>query len=231
MRTSESIENLSGALLLANVKLKNPVKESTADAGKFTYHYASLPAILDEVRPVLTANGISVLQETITTDLGIGVTTRLLHSSGEWIETGPLLMARSNSPQDNGSALTYARRYALTAALGLAADEDDDGAAANKRGPWGRGWAQTGHATSVAQAADWGAPASDGSALGEGAATTRTGDSHYLSKEDQSLLKTEYGGQAKVIMAYREKFGDRIRSLTDITYEMRDQMIGDGAHV
>lgn len=59
---------------------------------------------------------------------------------------------------------------------------------------------------------------------GEGAAAP-VGTSHYLSKDDQGLLRIEYGSPKKALDAYRAKFGERIRSLADVTYEMRDQMM------
>jgi len=234
MRSSETVAELAGALALANVELKNPLKDSKADAGKFSYAYAGLPGILDEVRPVLAANGISVLQETVTTDSGIGVTTRLLHVSGEWIELGPLLMVRSNSPQDNGSALTYARRYALCAALSIAADEDDDGALATKRGSSGTGAVtaapsrQASRDTSAAQSPAADREATTSPALGEGADKPVVVSQNYLSTIDQGLLETEYGSRLNALKAYKARFGERITRLGDITYEMRDEM---GAHV
>jgi len=99
MRTSDTVADIAGALVLANAELRNPAKDSKANAGKFSYDYASLPSILDAVRPVLTSNGIAAVQEDVTTPEGIGVVTRLLHTSGEWIEFGPLLMPRSNDAQ------------------------------------------------------------------------------------------------------------------------------------
>jgi len=129
VRSSESIENIAGALSLIHAEMKNPPKDAKGQVrGNPNYRFASLPAIIDATRPLLASNGISVLQETITTEDGIGCTTRLVHVSGEWIELGPLLLPRAGTAQDNGSALTYARRYSLSAALNLAPDEDDDGA-------------------------------------------------------------------------------------------------------
>jgi hypothetical protein len=61
----------------------------------------------------------------------VGVLTIIFHASGEWLEFGPLLLHGGNTAQEQGSAVTYARRYALTTALLIAADEDDDGAKAS----------------------------------------------------------------------------------------------------
>ena len=93
----------------------------------FKSKYADLAAIFDAARKPLSANGLAITQT-----IGNGVLhTRLLHTSGQWIASEhPLPM--SGRPQEIGSALTYARRYSLSALIGIAADEDDDATAAEK---------------------------------------------------------------------------------------------------
>ena len=94
---------------------------------KFSYKYADLPDILDAVRPVLTDHGFAVSQSVEALgDETVGVATRVYHQAG-WVESfGPTPMPAAGDPRAVGSAITYARRYAVSAALGIASDEDTD---------------------------------------------------------------------------------------------------------
>jgi hypothetical protein len=94
--------------------------------------YAGLGECLDAVDQALLANGIAVMQETFEDATGATVETVFLHESGESIRCGKLhVPAAKQDPQGFGSALTYARRYSLMTACGIA-PEDDDGNAASK---------------------------------------------------------------------------------------------------
>jgi hypothetical protein len=107
-------------------EVKNPPK--TADNPFFKSKYTTLDVLIDTAKPLLQKNGLSYLQSCSGDGSNIVVTTLLMHNSGEWIESDPLtLKADKATAQGAGSAITYARRYALAAALGLASDEDDDG--------------------------------------------------------------------------------------------------------
>src|SRR5690606_12215510 len=76
---------------------------------------------------------LSILQDLTTSERGIACTTLILHSSGQRLVLGPLVMpATKQDAQGLGSAATYARRYALLATAGVAGEEDDDGHAASK---------------------------------------------------------------------------------------------------
>jgi len=125
MNTSEQISELAAALAAAQGAMKNAVMNRTNP--HFKSRYADLAAIWDAARQPLSANGLAVVQT-----IGDGVLhTRLLHTSGQWIASEhPLPMA--GRPQEIGSALTYARRYSLSALIGIAADEDDDANAASR---------------------------------------------------------------------------------------------------
>ena len=94
--------------------------------------YASLQHILETVRPILSANGLWVAHINSPSEGGVCVTTRLFHESGETLDLGTMSVpADKQSAQAFGSAMTYARRYGLLAALGIVTDEiDDDGKAA-----------------------------------------------------------------------------------------------------
>lgn len=107
------------------------VKVTMKSGGTYTFAYAPLDTILAAVRPHLAANGLAVMQ-TMESD---HVWTIITHASGVQIKLAPVKVLQTESgPQALGSALTYARRYSVTLALNLAADEDDDanGAQGNK---------------------------------------------------------------------------------------------------
>ncbi|WP_181008470.1 ERF family protein [Sphingomonas montanisoli] len=91
--------------------------------GKYKFRYATLAGILHHVRPELTKNGVWYTQFVRSGEM----VTRLFHKSGEWMDSGQLPMPDiKGSPQDIGSIISYFKRYSLTAALGLAAEEDND---------------------------------------------------------------------------------------------------------
>lgn len=99
--------------------------------------YANLQSYLDEARPVLAKNGIAVVQTARTERqdavLYAGVRTVLVHSSGQYIDCGELMLpVATPNAQGIGSSLTYARRYALASCLALSADDDDGHAASTK---------------------------------------------------------------------------------------------------
>ena len=100
------------------------------------YKFTPLDDVIDYIRPLLSDNGFSYVQFPDTPPNGepvVALTTRLMHTSGEWLEATmtmpiPQLSGNANAAQNYGAALTYARRYALTSILGLATDEDVDAA-------------------------------------------------------------------------------------------------------
>lgn len=99
----------------------------------FRSKYADLSACVEAVIDALNDNGIALMQRNIACDTGVCVETVLIHESGEMLSSGPLhVPAQKIDAQGYGSALTYARRYSLMAACGIA-PEDDDGNAAMKR--------------------------------------------------------------------------------------------------
>lgn len=133
MQHSETIANLSKALVEAQLELDNPGKNKQG----YGYAYADLASIIDQVKPVLAKHKLTVIQTPSQTDNGkIGVTTMLIHESGEYIAGTIELpipdMKSANVTQQAGAAYTYARRYALTGVLGISADEDTDGATVKK---------------------------------------------------------------------------------------------------
>lgn len=109
-------------------------KVKTKTGGEYTYKYADLSDILPAVRPLLAKHGLSWSSTPTRADDGALVLRyRLLHVSGEAEAAEmPLGVSADCKPQELGSAITYARRYAITAQLNLATEEDDDGRAAQE---------------------------------------------------------------------------------------------------
>jgi hypothetical protein len=126
MKRSETIAELAKAL----VKFNSKVSKISKDANNpfFKNNYATLDNIIDEVRPILTENGLSILQIPSGDGENVIMKTLLLHESGEFLESDELIMKPvKNDPQALGSAISYARRYSLNAFLSLNTGEDDDG--------------------------------------------------------------------------------------------------------
>jgi hypothetical protein len=134
MKTSEQIGKLAEALAKAQHSFRPVVKDKVAhvksDKGSYSFAYADLASVLDAVRDALAANMIAVVQATGTGPEGITVETRLVHASGEWMESAITMKVEGNRPQNIGSAITYARRYGLSAMVGISSEEDDDANAA-----------------------------------------------------------------------------------------------------
>ena len=130
MKHSESIAALAGALAKAQLQIEPASKNATNP--HFRSHYADLASIWDACRGPLNTNGLSIVQFPCDGDVGrTGLCTMLLHSSGEWISEVVTTRSQKDDPQGLGSALTYLRRYALAAVVGVTATEDDDGNAAS----------------------------------------------------------------------------------------------------
>lgn len=128
MYQSETLSKLAPALVKAQAEMGVAYKDSTNP--HFRSKYADLTSIITASRDALTANGLSVLQRAYPNDRGIQIETMILHASGEWISDGGLFLpAAKLDPQGFGSAMTYARRYAYAAMLGIIQDDDDGNAA------------------------------------------------------------------------------------------------------
>jgi hypothetical protein len=138
---SENTDEIIPALVASLGEMAAVARQHVADAGAYAYKYADLSAVVDAVRPSLREHDLAVTQTATTLDgPGVSVTTTVLHKSGQWLTFAALVLPSGRDAQSIGSAITYARRYALLSIFALAT-EDDDGAAA------GRG------ASSVARAA------------------------------------------------------------------------------
>jgi hypothetical protein len=123
--------NIAAAIVKAQKAFGPALKTHTNPA--FKSKYADLSACIEAVIDALNANGIALIQQTHDDDRGVTVETIFLHESGEQFSSGRLhVPAGKQDPQGYGSALTYARRYSLMAACGIA-PEDDDGNGASRR--------------------------------------------------------------------------------------------------
>lgn len=135
MRHSDSIANLTAALVAAQMELEPIAKDRTNP--HFKNRYATLDAIVEGVRPVLAKHGLAVIQgaEALSAEgtmKALTVETMLVHSSGEWLSNSAVVPIAKNDPQGAGGALTYGRRYGLSALLSLATEEDDDANGASR---------------------------------------------------------------------------------------------------
>jgi hypothetical protein len=133
MNKSDSIAALAAALSKAQAQIEGAIKDSTNP--HFKSKYADLSSVVDAIRKPLAANGLAYVQTINQADNAASVSTLIMHASGEWIDCGAIAVPVSKADaQGYGSALTYARRYSLSAAFGVA-PEDDDGNAAAKATP------------------------------------------------------------------------------------------------
>jgi hypothetical protein len=131
MKQSESIASLAPALVKALGEMRGVAKDSKNP--HFKNDYASLEAVIDVARPVLGVHGLAFMQGLGEYAAGaMTVSTRILHESGEWIESDFQMPVSKADPQGTASASTYARRYSLMSILGLPA-VDDDGEASMPR--------------------------------------------------------------------------------------------------
>ena len=125
MQTSENTNEIATALAAAQAELQNPSFDSTNP--HFKSKFASLAAVRNAVIPTMTKHGISVFQDVTTTERGVSCVTRLSHKSGQYIQSGELIMPLSkHDAQGVGSGATYARRYQLMAVAGVVGDDDTD---------------------------------------------------------------------------------------------------------
>jgi hypothetical protein len=125
------MKEIATALVKAQKAFGPALKTSTNP--HFKSRYADLSACVEAVMDGLNDNGIALIQKCYDCDNGVMVETMFVHESGEMLECGILhVPASKQDPQGYGSALTYARRYSLMAACGIA-PEDDDGNAASRK--------------------------------------------------------------------------------------------------
>ena len=127
------MNELAKALVKAQAAMNHAAKDSKNP--HFKSAYSSLASVIDAVRPALSSNGLAFVQRMHDSQGGVAVETVLIHESGEQYGCGVLFIpASKQDAQGFGSALSYAKRYSLQSALGIAS-ADDDGEAAVKSPP------------------------------------------------------------------------------------------------
>jgi hypothetical protein len=126
MQTSEKIVEIAKAMSAFQGEIKQPDK--AAYNKFFDSKYVPLNKVISAFKEFGPKHGLSFIQYPVNGEKSIGVETLLLHTSGEFIKFDPyFLPLDKQTPQGAGSCITYAKRYALSAALGIDSDEDDDG--------------------------------------------------------------------------------------------------------
>ena len=145
---SKDVDQLFAALVAFQGEAPNVIKKAKADLGKGgSWTYAPLSVVRTIMRPVLAKHCLGVLQlphqryDSNTNSYRVGVSTRLIHASGQWLQSPPMWCvpvdfagAPSLRAIHFGSALTYARRYSYEATIGIVASKDDDGVAGSGLG-------------------------------------------------------------------------------------------------
>lgn len=127
------MNELAKSLVKAQAEMSHAAKDSKNP--HFKSAYSSLASVIDAVRPALSSNGLAFVQKLHTADGGVAVETVLIHESGQEMSCGTLFIpASKQDAQGYGSAISYAKRYSLQSALGIAS-EDDDGQSAVKSAP------------------------------------------------------------------------------------------------
>lgn len=150
MERSESLKELATALAKAQGEIGKAVKDVTNP--HFGKKYADLASVVDAIQGPLSKNGISYTQISHDAENAASVETMIFHSSGEWLSTGRLTIpVVKHDAQGFGSAMTYARRYSLSAAFSVAPEEDDGDAAAKAAVPTAKPVSESGK--SVAKSA------------------------------------------------------------------------------
>lgn len=127
MKKSETLTEFSKAFAKTQQEMKQPLKD--ANNPFFKSKYVPLENVVEAITESASKNGLSFTQFPSSDEAGnVTIGTLVMHSSGEWIEYDPIKMKPvKNDPQSIGSAITYAKRYALSAIFGITSDQDDDG--------------------------------------------------------------------------------------------------------
>ena len=125
MQKSESIAALAKALSAFQGEVKQPLKD--ANNPFFKSKYVPLENVVEAVTETASKHGLSFIQYPLNNGEQVGVTTLLMHESGEWIESEPIFAKpQKPDPQGVGSTITYLKRYSLSAIFGITSDIDDD---------------------------------------------------------------------------------------------------------
>lgn len=234
MKQSDSIANLAKGLIQAQKAIQASVVKNATNA-TFGSDYADLGAVIEAIKSHLNGAGIVVLQSPTLPDKqgNVCLTTRLVHETGEWMEDTCSTPMAYLDPQGFGSAVSYLRRYALTAMMGLyQAESDDDGSAATGSGATRvtQGEAEAANASNAAQAnanagsAPEAGDSTEAPAQGQGAPQDEA-LSPAVQKRVDSWLKTISNASLERLETSRgsakENFKGRAFQIVDQAFETR----------
>jgi len=122
MKTSEQTNEIYPAIFAMQKSLTPIKRDKVVKTGKYEFRYAPLDSIMEKLAPLFANNGLAMMQG-VDADC---LTTRIIHTSGQWVESQTFLNKDHANMQGFGGEVTYKRRYALSAMVGLVADEDND---------------------------------------------------------------------------------------------------------
>ena len=123
MNKSDSITELAKALCKAQSEMGGAAKDASNPF--FKSKYADLSSVMRVIKEPFANNGLSFVQFPLCDGQNAGVETMLMHESGEWMQSEYLMPLVKKDPQGSGSAITYAKRYALQAMCGIPSEDDD----------------------------------------------------------------------------------------------------------
>lgn len=126
IKTSDESKEIFGAIIKAQAEFPVALKDTPNDFTK--KKYADFQSVVEAARPTLAKYGLGFMQMPIQSEAGIMLLTRIFHTSGQWIEGAMPIKTMKDDPQSLGAAITYAKRYALQAAFGIIASEEDSDA-------------------------------------------------------------------------------------------------------
>lgn len=129
MRTSEKFTQVIGAIHDLQQELEILKRDDKVNSGSYSFKFTGMPKIWVAIKPLLKKNGLTIIQSPTAdngTAIGEFLTTTIYHSSGEYITDTMRLILTREDPQGIGSAITYSKRYMLSAMLGIQTDDDND---------------------------------------------------------------------------------------------------------
>lgn len=219
--TSDPCDEVMPAYHAALVAIESAVaRTETVNTGQYEYAFTPLPDLIAHFKEKLTENKLAVTQPPVCGEGGrVGCATILLHESGQWIEFPPLMLNTGNSPQAAGSAISYTRRYALAAILGIASD-DDDGQAAEAGAAAARasqGSAQPRQGSQPRNQGNTQQRASQGRSTGSQSARPAGQGATFRTREEATIRAALAEVQSKVAQAVRQEFIAHFqRNLSDL---------------
>jgi len=122
MKTSEQTSEIYPAIFAMQKALTPIERNKEVKTGKYSFKYAPLDAVMDKLKPLFAENGLGFIQA-VDRDV---LTTRLIHTSGQWVESETHLNREHANMQGFGGEVTFKRRYAISALVGLVSDDDND---------------------------------------------------------------------------------------------------------